>query len=111
MKLGESRTVKILNKTSWTTSGGSGGSHGDGGDGGSGGVEHTSYAEAYFSITRKKLNVANDDGYYTYTAWITGPNSDSVRTWPRVRKWTGKSSPHFGTDNISLTWMKSRTLL
>ncbi len=111
MKLGESRTIKILNKTSWTTGGGTGGSHGEGGDGGSGGSMHTSYAEAYFSITRKKLNVANDDGYYTYTAWITGPNSDSVRTWPRVRKWTGKSSLHFDTDNISLTWMKSRVLI
>lgn len=98
MKLGESRTVKILNKTSWITS-----------EGGVG-VEHT-YAEAYFSITRKKLNVANDDGYYTYTAWITGPNSDSVRTWPRVKKWTGKSSPHFETSDVTLPWMTSRVLI
>ncbi len=79
------------------------------------------HALCYFSIKRNTLNSNYDDGYFVLNAWGTSHGGDDwempiyyfdkVRTWPRVKKWTGKSSLHFDTDNISLTWMKSRVLL
>ncbi|MEJ6466655.1 hypothetical protein [Fusobacterium ulcerans] len=79
------------------------------------------YALCYFSIKKNTLNSNYDDGYFVLNAWGTSHGGDNweipvyyfdkVRTWPRVKKWTGKSSPHFDTDNISLAWIKSRVLI
>lgn len=79
------------------------------------------YALCYFSIKKNTLNSNYNDGYFALNAWGTSHGGgdwempiyyfDKVRTWPRVKKWTGKSSPHFDTDNISLAWIKSRVLI
>lgn len=102
MGLGETRTVKIYMRLEWISGGG-----------GSGDSETSHLLEgyAYFSITKNRLNSIYDDGYYTYTAWMSGALADSVRTWPRVTSWTGKSSPHFETSDVTLPWMTSRVLI
>lgn len=102
MGLGETRTVKIYMRLEWISGGG-----------GSGDSETSHLLEgyAYFSITRNRLNSIYDDGYYTYTAWMSGALADSVRSWPTVTSWTGKSSPHFETSDVTLPWMTSRVLI
>lgn len=87
------------------------------------------YALCYFSITRAKLNSGIDDGKIVFKAWgesydttpsdgggdgkslRSGSYYDKVRSGPNVKSWTGKISPHFNTEDITLAWIVSRVLV